>query len=45
MRRIYLFLLVLPLAICITASAAWAGTLYAIDDANNSLYINIFISK
>src|SRR5664279_827558 len=38
MRRIYLFLLVLPLAICITASAAWAGTLYAIDDATNSLY-------
>src|ERR1039457_2485929 len=38
MRRIHLFLLVLALAICVTASAAWAGTLYAIDDANNSLY-------
>lgn len=38
MRRIHLFLLVLALAMCVTASAAWAGTLYAIDDANNSLY-------
>jgi DNA-binding beta-propeller fold protein YncE len=39
MRRMYLFLLVLPLAICLTASAAWAGTLlYAMDDATNSLY-------
>jgi Domain of unknown function (DUF4394)/PEP-CTERM motif len=39
MRRMYLFLLVLPLAICVTASTAWAGTsLYAMDDATNSLY-------
>jgi DNA-binding beta-propeller fold protein YncE len=38
MRRMYLFLLVLPLAICIATAAASAGTLYAIDDATNSLY-------
>jgi DNA-binding beta-propeller fold protein YncE len=39
MRRIYLFLLVLPLAMCLTAGAAWAGTsLYAMDDATNTLY-------
>jgi len=39
MRRFSLFLLVLPLAMCVTATTAWAGTLlYAMDDATNSLY-------
>ncbi len=38
MRRMYLFLLVLLLAMCFSTSAAWAGTLYAMDDATNSLY-------
>ena len=39
MRRIYLLLLVLALAICVAPAAAWAGsTLYAMDDATNSLY-------
>jgi len=40
MRRFFLFLLVLPVAICVTAGTAWAGTtlLYAMDDATNTLY-------
>jgi DNA-binding beta-propeller fold protein YncE len=39
MRRFYLVLLVLLLAICIAPSTAWAGpVLYAMDDATNSLY-------
>ncbi len=39
MRRFFLFLLVLPLAICMATGTAWAGTLlYAMDDASNSLY-------
>jgi hypothetical protein len=41
MRRIVLFLLVLPLVIALSTSAAWAGATgiyYAIDDSTNSLY-------
>ena len=35
MRR---FLLLSLLMLCVGASSAWAGTIYAMDDANNSLY-------
>jgi DNA-binding beta-propeller fold protein YncE len=39
MRRLVSLAVVLLLAICVSASAAWAGTLlYAMDDATNSLY-------
>lgn len=39
MRRFFLLLLTLPLAICFATSTAWAGTLlYAMDDATNTLY-------
>jgi len=40
MRRFFLFLLVLPLALCFATSAAWADNtlLYAMDDATNTLY-------
>jgi len=39
MRRFSLLLVVLLLAICVTPSTSWAGTLlYAMDDATNALY-------